>query len=97
MLFDMQHNAEHEACDLLMEVEKLDKIIAHTDENNYSRVCLYLASCASYLPEPEDKQVLMVTLEIYKKMKKWTDAMRLALRLNDIELAKEIFASATEK
>lgn len=38
----MQHNAEPEACDLLMEVNKLDKIVEYIDENNYHRVCLYL-------------------------------------------------------
>lgn len=41
--FDMKHNAEHEACDLLVEVEKLDKILPHIDDTNYSRVCLYLS------------------------------------------------------
>lgn len=40
--FDMSHNAENEACDLLIEVEQLDKILPHIDENNYFRVCHYL-------------------------------------------------------
>jgi hypothetical protein len=41
----MQHNAEPEACDLLMEVNRLDKIVDYVDESNYVRVCLYLV-CA---------------------------------------------------
>lgn len=94
--FDMTHNAEHEAVDLLMEVEKLESIISHCDEQNYSRVCLYLSSCANYVPEPEDTQILKVTLEIYRKMKQWPNALRLALRLNDMETAKEIFNSCEE-
>jgi 26S proteasome regulatory subunit N1 len=40
--YDMQHNAETDACDLLMEIERLDKVEEHTDENNFQRVCLYL-------------------------------------------------------
>lgn len=38
----MQHNAEPEACDLLMEVNRLDKIVDYVDETNYVRVVLYL-------------------------------------------------------
>jgi len=38
----MKHNAETEACDLLMEIEKLDKLINFVDANTHSRVCLYL-------------------------------------------------------
>ena len=39
----MGHNAEAEACDLLMEIEKLDLVEKHVDESTYSRVCLYLS------------------------------------------------------
>lgn len=38
----MDHNAEAEACDLMMEVEKLDELIQYVDENAFPRVCLYL-------------------------------------------------------
>ncbi len=38
----MEHNTEAEACDLLMEVEKLDDLEQYVDENAYQRVCLYL-------------------------------------------------------
>lgn len=40
--YDMKHNAETEACDLLMEIEKLDKLANFVDQNTHSRVCLYL-------------------------------------------------------
>lgn len=40
--YHMDHNAEAEACDLLMEIEKLDLLKNYVDENAYSRVCLYL-------------------------------------------------------
>lgn len=38
----MEHNAEAEACDLLMEVEKLDNLPSYVLDSAYSRVCLYL-------------------------------------------------------
>jgi len=66
--YNMQHNAESEACDLLMEVEKLGKLMDHVDENNFERVCMYLISCADYVPEPEDTQALAIALEIYQKL-----------------------------
>lgn len=40
--FDMEHNAEIQACDLLMEIDRLDMLDKHMDMTNYSRVCLYL-------------------------------------------------------
>ena len=39
----MKHHAESEACDLLMEVERLDLLDEHVDKNSFGRVCLYLA------------------------------------------------------
>ena len=38
----MNHNAEAEACDALMEIEQLDQLEQYVDENAFPRVCLYL-------------------------------------------------------
>jgi len=56
----MTHNAEPEAVDLLLEVERLDLLEALCDDKNYGRTCLYLVSCCSYLPEPDDTAVRRV-------------------------------------
>lgn len=40
--YNMAHNAEAEACDLLMEIERLDLLEKYVDTNIYPRVCLYL-------------------------------------------------------
>lgn len=40
--YNMAHNAEAEACDLLMEIERLEILDEFVDENVYPRVCLYL-------------------------------------------------------
>lgn len=40
--FDMKHSAEIQACDLLMEIDRLDLLTQHMDQSNYTRVCLYL-------------------------------------------------------
>lgn len=38
--FDMKHNAEIQACDLLMEIDLLE--LLEVDKSNYLKVCLYL-------------------------------------------------------
>lgn len=38
----MEHNAEAEAVDLLMELERLDLLTDYVDEHSEQRVCLYL-------------------------------------------------------
>ena len=40
--YDMEHNAEIDACDLAMEIERLDLLEEYVDKNTYQRVCLYL-------------------------------------------------------
>lgn len=35
------HNAEEEACDLLMEVELIEKILDYVTIETHERVCLY--------------------------------------------------------
>ncbi|KAG5463468.1 MAG: hypothetical protein BJ554DRAFT_7255 [Olpidium bornovanus] len=40
--FFLQHNAEADAVDLLMELEAIDRLPAHIDKNTYKRVCLYM-------------------------------------------------------
>jgi len=42
--YNMAHNAEVEACDLLMEIEQLDLLLQYVDAENQPRVCLYLIS-----------------------------------------------------
>eukprot|EP01102_Stenamoeba_stenopodia_P019910 TRINITY_DN7614_c0_g2_i2.p1 TRINITY_DN7614_c0_g2~~TRINITY_DN7614_c0_g2_i2.p1 ORF type:complete len:698 (-),score=106.83 TRINITY_DN7614_c0_g2_i2:73-2166(-) len=92
----MTHNAEPDACDLLMEVERLPEIIAHVDDKNFSRVCLYLLGCANYVPEPEDTETMKTVLKIYQKMNQTSDAIRVAIALNDTEAIQEIFNSTPD-
>lgn len=40
--FYMKHNAEADACDLLMEIERLDILLNYVEKETYQRVCLYL-------------------------------------------------------
>jgi len=95
--FFISHNAEAEACDILMEVEAIEKVIEYVDENNFERVCLYLMSCVHYVPEPEDQKILETVLDIYKKVKQYPDALIIALRLNNPDIVKELFDSCEDE
>ena len=44
-VYCLAHNAEAEACDLLMEIEKIGMIVDLVSEDTYHRVCLYLTRC----------------------------------------------------
>jgi hypothetical protein len=60
--FHVTHNAEAEAVDLLIEVQRL-KILLKSDaidENNYQRICLYLVKTADYMSDPDDLMVSLV-------------------------------------
>lgn len=94
--YHMKHNAEPEACDLLMEVDLLPEIKDMVDKDNFKRVCLYLTSCATYVAEPEDSEILKVVCDVFRLQNQLPDAARIAIRLGDQALVSEIFESATD-
>jgi 26S proteasome regulatory subunit N1 len=92
--FQMSHNAEADAVDLLLEVQKLHKLVEMpvVDERNYERVCLYLLRTADFVSDPDDLETLLNTAyDIYKNQKKYTDALRVAVKMDDQEKVKELF------
>lgn len=58
--FHVTHNAEAEAVDLLIAVQRLKKLLEldTVDANNYSRICLYLVKTADFMSDPDDLEVL---------------------------------------
>uniref|UniRef100_A0A8D9BU46 26S proteasome non-ATPase regulatory subunit 2 n=1 Tax=Cacopsylla melanoneura TaxID=428564 RepID=A0A8D9BU46_9HEMI len=89
--FDMKHNAEIQACDLLMEIDHLELLDKHMDATNYPRVCLYLSNCAVYVEEPERSVITNGVLQNYLKFKEYPRALTLALQLNDEPAVMKIF------
>jgi 26S proteasome regulatory subunit N1 len=57
--FHVTHNAEAEAIDLLIEVQRLRNLmkLEKIDDNNYQRICLYLIKTADYMSDPDDLMV----------------------------------------
>ena len=92
----LKHNAEADAVDLLSELERIPEIMDYLDENTFQRVCLYMVSMVNLLTYPEDQQFLKAAHDIYKKYKKLSQAMMLAIRLNNIDLIREDFLSTDD-
>jgi 26S proteasome regulatory subunit N1 len=63
--FHVTHNAEAEAIDLLIEVQRLNNLmkLEKIDENNYERICLYLIKTADYMSDPDDLTVRVCVKE----------------------------------
>lgn len=54
--FHLTHNAEAEAIDLLIEVQRLKFLLSldAVDKSNFERICLYLVKAADFMSDPDD-------------------------------------------
>lgn len=82
----LKTNAEADAVDLMSELEIIDELAQFVDEDTYARVCLYMVSMVNLLTYPDNEQFLRVAHSIYKRYNQHTQAMVLAIRLNDLDL-----------
>ena len=93
----INHNEEPEAVDLLLEVERLSALTSFTNENNFERVCNYLLSCSDYSADTEEMQHTFRTAhDIYRKFKRYPDAMRVAQKMNNMELIGEVMSECKD-
>ncbi|KAL0478269.1 26S proteasome subunit Rpn1 [Acrasis kona] len=93
----IKNNAEPEACDLLLEIERPKLIIDYSEPTNYKRICDYLESVAKYQLTPDDIEIRRIVYDVYTKQNKYIDALRIALLLNDRDLIKETFSHNEDK
>ncbi|KAL2023419.1 hypothetical protein VTK56DRAFT_2776 [Thermocarpiscus australiensis] len=92
----LKSNQEADAVDLMSELEIIEELPKFVDENTYGRVCLYMVSMVNLLTYPDNEQFLRVAHSLYKTYKQYTQAMVLAIRLNDHELIAADFADAPD-
>ncbi|KAJ4332801.1 proteasome regulatory particle base subunit [Didymella glomerata] len=95
--FFLKHNAEADAVDMLSELEMIDQVEQHIDENTYARVCLYMVGIVPLLTYPDNDKFLRTAYQIYRKYNQFTQAVALAIRLNDRDLIEEAFNSTKDK
>lgn len=94
--FFLKHNAEADACDLLIELERLKDLVPLVDKDTYQRVCLYIIGCAPFVTPPDDVIILKTAHDIYIKMKQYPSALQVSLQLNDLGLIKSDFNSCPD-
>ncbi len=92
----LKSNAEADAVDLMSELEIIEDIPKFLDADTYPRVCLYMVSMVNLLTYPEDQQFLRTAHDIYKHYNKLTQAIVLAIRLNDVALIRSDFESTND-
>ncbi|GAB7361657.1 hypothetical protein MBLNU230_g1707t1 [Neophaeotheca triangularis] len=95
--FFLSHNAEADAVDILSELEMIENIKDHLDENTYSRVCLYMVSMVPLLTYPDNDRFVRTAHDVYIEYKQYTQALSLSIRLNDMELIKSDFSATSDK
>jgi 26S proteasome regulatory subunit N1 len=95
--FFLKHNAEADAVDILSDMEMIDQIEKYIDENTYARVCLYMVGLVPLLTYPDNDKFLRTVYSVYRKYKQYTQAVALAIRLNDRDLIEEVFNSTKDK
>ena len=87
----INHNEEPEAVDLMMETESLDKLIGFCNERNFDRVCRYLCTCSQYAADTEEMvQSYTTAYNIYKAQNQFPDALRVAQKMNNMDLIKAV-------
>ena len=97
--FHISHNAEAEAIDLLIEVQRLEKLknLDSIDEKNYSRICLYLIKTADYMSDPDDlAEMLEIANHLFVRQEQYFDALRAALRSGNEDAIPELFSKCED-
>lgn len=97
VLFFLKHNAEADAVDLLSELEMIEQLEKEVEEDTYARVCLYMVTMVPLLTYPDNDRFLHTAHNIYLKYNQLTQAMTLAIRLNDLDLIRSDFDSTKDK
>eukprot|EP00771_Trimastix_marina_P000979 gnl/Trimastix_PCT/202.p1 GENE.gnl/Trimastix_PCT/202~~gnl/Trimastix_PCT/202.p1 ORF type:complete len:730 (+),score=201.77 gnl/Trimastix_PCT/202:89-2278(+) len=90
--YRFMHQLAPNACDFLFEMGLLDKIMEFIDDATFKRVYSYLFSVVQYLPHEEERQTIMNLL--YRasiSQHQYASALVVALRLDNMEMAEQIF------
>ena len=92
--FYFEHSAELEGVDLLAEADLLHLVPALTPSHCYERVAQYVSSLAEY---SEREVFLRISMGIYLANSDFTQALFVALKLNDSISISEILSSASSQ
>ena len=88
----VKNNAEHDAIDLLLIVDKLEDIKQYVTHQNFSKVYMYLSSVCGYSSDQDELvKTLNIQYDMALKLEEFTIALRMAIKLDDHDKIKEVF------
>jgi len=92
------NNAEHDAIDLLLIVDKLEDVKTFTTTANFSKVHMYLSAVCGYSTDQDElTKILTILYDISLKMEEYTIALRLAIKLDDRQKIEEVFKECPDE
>jgi 26S proteasome regulatory subunit N1 len=93
-----KHGHEINAVDLLLDIERLDKLKGYLDSQNYNRIFTYLLSFVEYSADHHEHDMVQDCLfESAMHFGDFTNALRVALRVNNYARINEVIAACNDK
>lgn len=89
--YDCKFHAELQACDLLMEIDKLEILPQHIHKDTYPRICLYLASCSKYVDDIEAAKIMELVAGQHLKFEEYAKALILYFQMRNVKMIKKVF------
>lgn len=86
------NNAEHDAIDLLLIVDKLENITQYVTYENFAKVHMYLSAVCGYSTDQDELvKILTILYDLALSLSEYTIALRMAIKLDDHEKIKKVF------
>ncbi|XP_051912777.1 uncharacterized protein LOC127595135 [Hippocampus zosterae] len=93
----IDNNAEHDAIDLLLVIDRLQDIQKYVTRANFSKVNQYLTASSSYSADQDElEKTLAILFEMSLEHGEFMNALRMALKLDDYERMCTVFGSCTD-
>lgn len=94
----VKNNAEHDAIDLLLIVDKLEDIKGYVASQNFSKIYMYLSAVCGYSSDQDELiKILNILFEISLKLEEYTIALRMAVKLDDHDKIKQVFEECPDE
>jgi 26S proteasome regulatory subunit N1 len=91
------NNAEHDAIDLLLIVDKLEDIKGYVTYQNFSKVHMYLSAVCGYSSDEDElAKILIILYELALKLEEYTIALRMAIKLDDHDKIRLVFSECPD-
>lgn len=80
----ISNNAEHDAIDLLLNVDRLEDIKQYVSHSNFSKVHMYLAATCGYCTDQDElEKILNILYDLSLSLSEYTIALRVAIKLDN--------------